>query len=143
MPRSAPAAREGVRAALAFPIESRGEVLGVIEFFSAEAREPDDDLVDLLSGIGSQVGQFVLRREAEREVRASEARKCGDRERRPRLHRQPRRRRAASPSSTRPPRPPSAAPATTRSACRVTDLLIPERLRGEHAAAFERYLAGG
>ena len=36
--RSAPAAREGVRAALAFPIESRGEVLGVIEFFSAEAR---------------------------------------------------------------------------------------------------------
>ena len=75
MPRSAPAAREGVRAALAFPIESRGEVLGVIEFFSAEAREPDDDLVDLLSGIGSQVGQFVLRREAERDVRASEARK--------------------------------------------------------------------
>src|SRR5262245_12398378 len=73
--RSASAAREGVRSALAFPIESRGAVLGVMEFFSAEARAPDQDLIDMLSGIGSQVGQFVSRREAEREVRVSEARK--------------------------------------------------------------------
>ena len=74
-PRSASAAREGVRSALAFPVESQDQVLGVMEFFGAEARAPDQDLIDLLSGIGSQVGQFVLRREAEREVRASEARK--------------------------------------------------------------------
>ena len=142
MPRSAPAAREGVRAALAFPIESRGEVLGVIEFFSAEAREPDDELVDLLSGIGSQVGQFVLRREAERDVRASEARKsaivnaaldcivsldAGGRitEFNP----------AAEATFGRSRDDAIGMP--------VTDLLIPERLRGEHAAAFERYLKGG
>jgi diguanylate cyclase (GGDEF)-like protein/PAS domain S-box-containing protein len=72
--RTAPAAREGVRGALALPIVLRGEVLGVLELFSAAAREPDDETLALLSAICSLVAQFARRREAEREVRDSEAR---------------------------------------------------------------------
>ena len=41
-PRAPVAAREGLHAALGFPILLRGEVLGVMEFFSREIRAPDD-----------------------------------------------------------------------------------------------------
>ncbi|MDX6523308.1 MAG: hypothetical protein QOI17_821 [Gaiellales bacterium] len=73
--RSAPAAREGVHTALALPVTSNGEVTGVLEFFTSQVREPDAQMIELLAGIGSMVGQFIRRRDAERDVRASEARK--------------------------------------------------------------------
>ena len=46
-----------------------------MEFFSSRVREPDEELMALLTGIGSLVGQFIRHRDAERDVRASEARK--------------------------------------------------------------------
>ena len=45
-----------------------------MEFFSRELREPDEQLLETMRVIGSQVGQFVARRQAEAEVRASESR---------------------------------------------------------------------
>ncbi|MFN2543224.1 MAG: PAS domain S-box protein [Actinomycetota bacterium] len=74
-PRAPVAAQHGLHAAFAFPIVIGGEVLGVIEFFSSAVREPDTDLVAMMSAIGSQIGQFIERKEAEEAVRASEARK--------------------------------------------------------------------
>ncbi len=41
--------------------------LGVIEFFSPEIREPDDELLRLAAGIGGQIGQFTERKRAEEE----------------------------------------------------------------------------
>ena len=73
--RSSQAAREDIHAALALPVTVRGEVTGVMEFFSSRVREPDEELMALLTGIGSLVGQFIRHRDAERDVRASEARK--------------------------------------------------------------------
>jgi diguanylate cyclase (GGDEF)-like protein/PAS domain S-box-containing protein len=72
--RSAPAAREGVRAALGVPLLIRGEVIGAIELFSSRAAKPDDEAMALLSAIASLIAQFVRRREVERELRDSEAR---------------------------------------------------------------------
>ena len=43
-PRAPVATREGLHAAFGFPILLRGEVQGVLEFFSREIRKPDDDL---------------------------------------------------------------------------------------------------
>jgi C4-dicarboxylate-specific signal transduction histidine kinase len=40
-------------------------VLGVIEFFSREIRQPDQDLLATLATIGSQIGQFIERKRAE------------------------------------------------------------------------------
>jgi PAS domain S-box-containing protein len=49
-------------------------VVGAVEFFTRDLREPDEGLLETMSVIGSQVGQFVARRHAEAEVRASESR---------------------------------------------------------------------
>jgi len=59
------AAREGLHAAFGFPILLGGEVLGVMEFFSHEIRQPDRDLLDMMVTIGSQIGQFIERKQAE------------------------------------------------------------------------------
>ena len=68
-PRAAIAAREGLHAALGFPVLFGAEVLGVLEFFSREIRRPDVELLALLATAGSQIGQFAERKRAEEELR--------------------------------------------------------------------------
>jgi PAS domain S-box-containing protein len=67
-PRAAAAARDGLRAAFALPVAVGGETLGVMEFFSREAQDPDPDLLLTLAAVGSQLGQFLKRRQAEDEA---------------------------------------------------------------------------
>ena len=66
-PRAPAAAAEGLHAAFAFPILFGEQFLGVMEFFSHEIRKPDDELLATLSGIGSQIGQFLERKRGEEE----------------------------------------------------------------------------
>jgi signal transduction histidine kinase len=68
-PRGPIAEREGLHAAFGFPILLGGEVLGVIEFFSREIRQPDQELLNMLATIGSQIGQFIERTRAEEAFR--------------------------------------------------------------------------
>jgi PAS domain S-box-containing protein len=72
-PRASIAAREGLHAAFAFPILLGSEVIGVMDFFSQEIRQPDQDLLDMMTTIGRQIGQFIERKRAEEELRRSEA----------------------------------------------------------------------
>ncbi len=72
-PRAPIAAHEGLHAAFAFPILLGSEVVGVMDFFSQEIRQPDQDLLDMMATIGSQIGQFIERKRAEEELRRSEA----------------------------------------------------------------------
>jgi PAS domain S-box-containing protein len=67
-PRSPAAAAAGLHAAFGFPILSGEKFLGVMEFFSREIREPDETLLATLQGIGSQIGQFVERKQSEQEL---------------------------------------------------------------------------
>ena len=71
-PRAPYAVAEGLHAAFAFPILSAEKPLGVIEFFSHEIRQPNDGLLAMLTGIGSQIGQFLERKRAEEALRQSE-----------------------------------------------------------------------
>jgi PAS domain S-box-containing protein len=64
-PRAPVAIREGLRGAFGFPILMDDEVWGVLEFFSPEMREPDGELLQLVTGIGGQIGQFTQRKRAE------------------------------------------------------------------------------
>jgi PAS domain S-box-containing protein len=73
-PRADAARRSGLHAGFAFPLRSPRGVLGVMEFFSAELRSPDDRLLATVAALGSQVGQFVARLRAEAEIRARESR---------------------------------------------------------------------
>src|SRR5215467_5495836 len=68
-PRAPIASKEGLHSAFGFPILLGGEVLGVLEFFSPQIRQPDTKLLKLLSAVGSQIGQFIERTEAEAALR--------------------------------------------------------------------------
>ena len=63
--RASVAAEAGLRSGLAVPVEIGGEVHGVMGFFSRQDEEPSAVLVEMVSGLGNQVGQFVEGREAE------------------------------------------------------------------------------
>jgi signal transduction histidine kinase/integral membrane sensor domain MASE1/ActR/RegA family two-component response regulator len=71
-PRSPIAFQEGLHGAFGFPIRLRGEILGVIEFFSPEIRQPDEHLLGMMATVGSQIGQFIERKRGEEAVRQSE-----------------------------------------------------------------------
>ena len=73
-PRAPAARRIGLHAGVGFPLRSSRGVVGVMEFFAADLREPDERLLATMAVLGSQVGQFVARRRAEEEVRARESR---------------------------------------------------------------------
>ncbi len=75
-PRSPVARSAGLHGAFGFPVLLRGHVLGVVEFMSGRVEAPDDDLLQMTGAIGSQIGQFMERTEAQAALRASEARKA-------------------------------------------------------------------
>jgi PAS domain S-box-containing protein len=64
-PRAPVATREGLHAAFGFPVLLRGEVFGVMEFFSREIREPDEQLLPMLTTVGNQIGLFIERQRAQ------------------------------------------------------------------------------
>ncbi|MFQ5944502.1 MAG: PAS domain S-box protein, partial [Anaerolineales bacterium] len=74
LPRGRAAAEEGLHAAFAFPILLAGEVRGVILFVSHEIHEPDNELLEMLTSVGSQIGQFMERKQAEQALHRSEQR---------------------------------------------------------------------
>jgi len=67
-PRSPHARRAKLRGALAFPCRAEGVILGILEFFSPQQGEPDTDLLRLLTALGTQAGQFIVRKHANAEL---------------------------------------------------------------------------
>ncbi|MFN2510331.1 MAG: PAS domain S-box protein [Pyrinomonadaceae bacterium] len=65
--RAAVARQQGIKSAFGFPILLGEETLGVLDFFSREIRDPDDELLKLAASIGGQIGQFTKRKRAEDE----------------------------------------------------------------------------
>src|SRR5882757_3756687 len=59
----------GMRGAFVFPVISEGNVIGVLAFNSRDVREPEDRLMEAISVIGSQIGQFLQRKQREEELR--------------------------------------------------------------------------
>ena len=67
-PRASVVSREGLRGAFAFPIKLGGEILGIMEFFSSDIRQPDEPLLKTVEAIGREIGQFAERLRAEQEL---------------------------------------------------------------------------
>ncbi|HTP74707.1 MAG TPA: EAL domain-containing protein [Burkholderiaceae bacterium] len=72
--RAPQATHAGLHSAFAFPIAAAGRVLGVVEFYSQDIAELDAELLDCTRYIGSQIGQFCLRAQAQGALRESEKR---------------------------------------------------------------------
>jgi PAS domain S-box-containing protein len=62
------AERAGLRAGFGFPILLGDEVIGVIEFLSQDIRQPDEELIEMIGSVGSQIGQFQERKRAEEKL---------------------------------------------------------------------------
>ncbi len=66
--RQQAAAEAKLRGGFAFPLSADGIVNGVLELFSGEVVQPDEDLLKLVEALGSQVGLFIQRRRMEKEL---------------------------------------------------------------------------
>ena len=141
-PRAAAARRAGLRAGFCFPLRSARGVLGVVEFFTGEARDLDSELLETMATLGDQIGVAVERRRDVQHLRAEQKRHqamldvaldcvvtIDDRGR--------------VTSSTRPPSGRSATRPRRRSASDLAELIVPPELRERHRVGFARYLATG
>lgn len=70
--RAALAMKAGLHGAFAFPIILGTEVIGVMEFFSKSVHPPDDELLSMLSALGTQIGSFVLREQLANQLKRYE-----------------------------------------------------------------------
>ena len=71
---SADLPRSAAEGAFAFAVLSGGKTMGVLSFSGHQVRGPDERLQQAARVIGSQVGQFLKRKQAEESLRESEAR---------------------------------------------------------------------
>ncbi|MGQ0654574.1 MAG: bifunctional diguanylate cyclase/phosphodiesterase [Betaproteobacteria bacterium] len=67
--RGVAAAEASLHSAFGFPVLSGGKPLGVMEFFSQRIEQPDEALLQSVRALGNQIGQFIVRKEAEEKVR--------------------------------------------------------------------------
>jgi len=67
--RKRDAVRAGLHSAVAFPIQLHGQAHGVMAFLTHEPTEPDEDLLQMFANLGSQIGQFMERKQAEESLR--------------------------------------------------------------------------
>ena len=72
-PRVAQARQVGFHGAFGLPILVGNEIEGVIEFFSRQVRQPDDELLRMVEDIGLKIGQFGERARTEGVLRETEA----------------------------------------------------------------------
>lgn len=79
-PRAAAAVECGLQTALAMPFYGGGEIQGVLELFNVSGEEPDETVLQALDGICNQLGQFIVRKNAETElIRARDAAEAANR----------------------------------------------------------------
>ena len=70
-----PVARQvGVRGAFGFPIRLGSDVLGVVECFNRSVMTPDPDLLETMTAVGYQIGQFIDRKRGEDAIQAEQQR---------------------------------------------------------------------
>lgn len=72
--RAEAASLVGLHTAFGFPIKSDDEVLGVMTFLTQDQQPRDEYLVQIMVGIGSQIAQFIKRKQAEKALAESEER---------------------------------------------------------------------
>ena len=71
-PRAEAAAKVGFHGAFGFPIKVGVEVEGIIELYSREIEEPDEELLKMVTDVGLKIGQFGERARAEEALRRTE-----------------------------------------------------------------------
>jgi PAS domain S-box-containing protein len=73
-PRAAAARDARLHGAFGVPIRLGNELLGVAEFFHHRVTSPDADLLATMAAVGTQIGQFMMRKRVEHALREGESR---------------------------------------------------------------------
>jgi PAS domain S-box-containing protein len=73
-PRASAARQARLHGAFGVPIRLGNELLGVAEFFQRRVTTPDADLLATMAAVGTQIGQFMLRKRVEQALREGESR---------------------------------------------------------------------
>jgi PAS domain S-box-containing protein len=67
-PRADVALEAGLNSGCAFPIISGERFIGVMAFFSSQSLDSDQDMMNSMAVVGSEIGQFIMRKQAERDL---------------------------------------------------------------------------
>jgi two-component system CheB/CheR fusion protein len=67
-PRAPYAAEAGLHGGFAFPLLFRGEINSIMELFSHNVVEPDEDFLQMVEAFGSQIGLFIERGRIEEQL---------------------------------------------------------------------------
>jgi two-component system cell cycle sensor histidine kinase/response regulator CckA len=67
-PRAAAAKEVELHGGFAFPLWVEGSINGIIELFSHQTVQPDEDLLHMVEALGTQIGLFIERRRIEQEL---------------------------------------------------------------------------
>ncbi|HJQ68342.1 MAG TPA: GAF domain-containing sensor histidine kinase [Blastocatellia bacterium] len=59
------ASSQGLKSGFGFPILVGSEVIGIVELYSREPRQREQELIQIMSFIGSHIGQLIQRKRAE------------------------------------------------------------------------------
>ena len=70
-PRAAAAVEAGLRTVMIFPILVGDNIVGMLEFGSTEAAEPDPAVVSMVTDVGTQLGRVIERMRADNALRAA------------------------------------------------------------------------
>lgn len=65
LPRLPTAANENLSSGFGFPILAGNACIGVLEFYSYELRQPDHEMISIMSSVGTHIGQLIQRKRAE------------------------------------------------------------------------------
>jgi PAS domain S-box-containing protein len=67
------AGEAGLRSGFGFPVLVEERVMGVLEFFSLQIVQPDEEFLAMMGHIGSQLGQVIIRQRAAEDLRRAKA----------------------------------------------------------------------
>jgi PAS domain S-box-containing protein len=67
-PRASYAAQADLHGGFAFPLFFHGEIDGIMELFNHKVVDPDEDLLQMVESLGSQIGLFIERRRIDQEL---------------------------------------------------------------------------
>lgn len=71
--RASVAEMDGIASGLAVPVMAGREVMGALELFSKKSREADAEMLDAVTLVGAQLGQFLERNRVHEELTGAEA----------------------------------------------------------------------
>ncbi len=71
--RTRAAVEAGLRSGFGFPVIVEEKIIGVLEFFSLQMVQPDEQLLTIMAHIGAQLGQVIIRQRAEENLQRAKA----------------------------------------------------------------------